>query len=159
VTTKFVCQRKSTDYYIRVENPSLLQPFLPSFMPVSAQIPQDIIDTIIDELKDDNYTLKSCSTVSHSFLRPSRRNIFSVIHLCDGPKQIKHDLLSSVSGISLFIRGLNVVVDNMMEADSDQPLYESYLWIREDETIARVLGMIPRLQSLLWRTATGLNLN
>jgi hypothetical protein len=40
-------------------------------MPLSSQIqvPQDIIDTIIDLLKGDDHTLNSCSrvTVSHEF--------------------------------------------------------------------------------------------
>jgi hypothetical protein len=120
-------------------------------MPLASQIPQEIIDNIIDELPDDHLTLKSCATVSHSFLQPSRRNLFSIVHLSRGPKQIKrlHDLLTTVSDISLFIRELNIAV---VDIEADKEI--DFTWLKEDEILARVLGMVPRLQSLSWRTAT-----
>lgn len=123
---------------------------LPSVMPLSSQIPQDIIDIIIDELKDDDHTLKSCATVSHSFLQPSRRNLFYAIYIRDVHTlaQMKRlrDILSAESGISLFVRELNVVV---CDDDADEESFVS--WLANDEALADVLRMVPRLQSLSWR--------
>ncbi|KAF8645852.1 hypothetical protein AX16_007510 [Volvariella volvacea WC 439] len=44
-------------------------------------LPQDIIDSIIDELAEDSDALKACSLVAQSFVYPSRRHLFHHIHL------------------------------------------------------------------------------
>lgn len=44
----------------------------------SFRIPQDIVDSIIDELKTDLHTLRQCSRVSTTFLAPSRRHLFAI---------------------------------------------------------------------------------
>ena len=44
-------------------------------------IPQDIIDTVLDELTHDTDTLKQCSTVSRSFFWPSCKHLFRSITL------------------------------------------------------------------------------
>ncbi|KAJ7223690.1 hypothetical protein B0H12DRAFT_291322 [Mycena haematopus] len=51
-------------------------------MPV---LPQDLFETIIDELQDDKNTLKSCALVASSFLPPSQRNLFRKVRV--GPTQ------------------------------------------------------------------------
>ncbi|GLB45026.1 hypothetical protein LshimejAT787_1901040 [Lyophyllum shimeji] len=49
----------------------------------STVLPLDIIDAIIGELHDDVPALRACSTVSYSFLAPSRRRLFSAVALAD----------------------------------------------------------------------------
>ena len=48
-------------------------------MAKSVEIPQDIIDNIIAAVGDDNHLLKQCGLVSSSFLRTSRKHLFSRI--------------------------------------------------------------------------------
>lgn len=53
------------------------------------EIPQEIVDRILDELQDDIPTLKICSFVSRSFLPTCRRHIYSTLDLmCTDP--VKH---------------------------------------------------------------------
>ena len=79
--------------------------------------------------------------VSHSFLQPSQRNLFSVIHL-RGLKLNRlhklHDILVTKPGISYFIHTLDVVVDGFGMTCVE----------RVDKALARILGMVPCLQSL-----------
>ena len=56
-------------------------------------IPQDIIDNVIDVVADDTNSLKQCSLVSSSFLLPSRKHLFSRISIrgersCEGIHQL-----------------------------------------------------------------------
>ena len=101
-------------------------------------IPQDIIDTVLDELAHDTDTLKQCSTVSRSFFRPSCKHLFRSITL-DNLKKIKgfKRLLTSKPEISFHIRKLAVTRDvNSTSVD--------------DEDLARVLRMVPWLRWLTW---------
>jgi hypothetical protein len=109
-------------------------------MPYTTQIPEDIIDIIIDKLAYDTNTLKRCSTVSRSFFQPSRRNLFRSISLYDLRKTKRfHRLLTSTPEISLHIHELTVT------AFSDDRLVE-------DKDLVSVLGMVPRLR---WLTFGG----
>ena len=50
-------------------------------MAKSMEIPQDIIDSVIEVIRNDKPLLKKCSLVSSSFLIPSRKHLFSRITL------------------------------------------------------------------------------
>ena len=73
------------------------------------ELPQDIIDNVIAAVGDDAHLLKQCSLVSSSFLRPSRKQLFSRITIrndqfCQGIHQffVKNlTILSFVRTISL----------------------------------------------------------
>lgn len=103
-------------------------------------IPQDIIDSIIDELRGDDATLKQCMTVSRAFHLPSRRNLFFVIRLdtCITIRQLHH-LLASTPHIASDIRELEITVSwrngNLSAATSQT-------------TLSDIFGMVPTLKRL-----------
>ena len=109
-------------------------------MSSSHDIPQDIIDTILDELAHDTNlnALKHCSTVSRSFFWSCCRHLFRSITI-DNLKQLKgfNRLLTSKPEISFHIRRLSVT----------RPARPTRV---DDEDLAMVLRMVPRLRWLTW---------
>ena len=74
-------------------------------------IPQDIIDNVVAAIGDDKDLLRKCALVSHSFLHPSRKQLFSRIHLsskrnCDRI----HQLLVQNAVILSFVRTITLNV-------------------------------------------------
>jgi hypothetical protein len=74
------------------------------------EIPQDIVDRILDELQDDTSTLKICSLVSRSFLPTCRRHIYSTLDLlrtdpvkCSAQVKIMEHILAVNPDIALLI--------------------------------------------------------
>ena len=49
--------------------------------PTSTRLPQELVDSIIDELKNDVASLRSCSLVSKPWVHRSRKHIFESVHL------------------------------------------------------------------------------
>jgi hypothetical protein len=113
----------------------------------SSEIPEDIIDNIIDELTgdSDSDTLKRCATVSRSFLHPSRRNLFAAISFhTQGQTERLHDLLESVPEISLYIHELS------FPFYKPKGVHDPQAWLRKDKTLASILRMLPRPRVLSW---------
>lgn len=52
-----------------------------SLSAVPARLPQELIDTIIDELKNDAASLHACSLVSKPWVHRSRKHLFESVHL------------------------------------------------------------------------------
>lgn len=72
-------------------------------------IPQDIIDGVIEAI-DTKSTLRRCALVSSSFLLPSRKRLFSHIHLrSDTQCKRLHSVLIENSHILSFITNLTVI--------------------------------------------------
>ena len=113
-------------------------------MPFSTEIPQDIIDIIIDELRGNNDALKSCATVSRSFLQPSRKNLFMFICL-DSLEKIERlqNILTSIPDISCYIHQLTLSMEAMLSAETHGPLTEA-----SDRALTSILKMIPCPRSL-----------
>jgi len=57
------------------------QPNVPFHSVRKPDIPLDIVHGIVHEMCNDPSTLKQWSTISHSFLTPCRKHLFSTIHL------------------------------------------------------------------------------
>jgi hypothetical protein len=111
------------------------------------EIPQDIIDNIIDQFRDDRFAVKRYTTVSRSFLRSCRRILFSFVIL-NNPKMTKrlYLLMTSVPEISLHIRTLIFVI-----REEQLGGIEAYhAWLKEDEILPKVLGMVLGLRFLGW---------
>jgi hypothetical protein len=72
--------------------------------------PQDIIDYFIGTIDvDDKVLLRTCALVSCSFLRPSRKQLFSSILLNSSERcRALHDLLTRNSYIQLFVKMLQI---------------------------------------------------
>jgi hypothetical protein len=78
-------------------------------MATSVEIPQDVIDNVIAAVDDDTDLLKQCALVSSSFLRPSRKQLFSRISLTsDQTCQGIHQLLVQNPVIQSFVRTITL---------------------------------------------------
>ena len=91
-------------------------------------IPQDIIDNVIAAIGDDKDLLKKCALVSSSFLHPSRKQLFTEIHIssyrpCDGI----HQLLVQSALIRSFVRTINLdltIISPYSEGEKSTPLFD-----------------------------------
>ena len=77
------------------------------------EIPQDIIDNIIETLAVDDYDdgrfLKRCAVVSSSFLLPCRKHLFSKLSLrFDETCQSLHQFLVENPGVLSFVRSIAI---------------------------------------------------
>ena len=78
-------------------------------MVTSVEIPQDIIDSVIEAVGDDKHLLKQCTLVSSSFLLPSRKQLFSRITLrSDKTSQGIHQFLLQYPVIQSFVRSITL---------------------------------------------------
>ena len=85
------------------------------------EIPQDIIDNVITAVGDDTHLLKQCSLVSSSFLRPSRKHLFSRITLrSDQTCQGIHQLLLQNPTILSFVRTI-ILTEDTDSSNSENP--------------------------------------
>jgi hypothetical protein len=104
---------------------------------MSLFIPQDVIELIIDELRDDNATLHRCAVVSRSFLPQSRKHLFFALHLDHSSISRKH------------CRRLGRFLARHPEiAYSIKKLYISNRLLTDGETLPSVLRVVPNLQAI-----------
>jgi hypothetical protein len=97
-------------------------------------VPQDIIETIIDELRDDLRTLTTCALVSHTFRPQSQKHIFSRITLLiyrNRRIQQINDILSIHPELALYVRHLRISLGRT-----------------PDHTLARTVRMLTQIRSL-----------
>lgn len=77
------------------------------------ELPAELIDKIVGNLKGDHDSLRACSLVAHWWLPSAHRVIFSAIHVklheCGGSLESFIDLLSSSEAISHGIQDLTIV--------------------------------------------------
>ena len=80
-------------------------------MAKSMDIPQDIIDNVIEAVGDDRPLLKQCALVSSSFLLPSRKKLFSKISIgSDQSCQRIHQILVQNPAIQSSVRTITLNV-------------------------------------------------
>jgi hypothetical protein len=72
------------------------------------EISQDIIDSVIEAVGDDTQLLKQCSLVSSSFLRPSRKQLFSRITISDQTYKGIHQVLIKNPVIQSFVKSITL---------------------------------------------------
>ncbi|RDB15916.1 hypothetical protein Hypma_003504 [Hypsizygus marmoreus] len=90
----------------------------------STNIPQDVINCILDLLKDDSHTLSTCALVAHSFRSLSQKYLFTRITVnlssdqrCAPRIQELHDLLTTNCSLAGNIHNLTIVLPfNSFEA-------------------------------------------
>ncbi|KAK0199365.1 hypothetical protein DFS33DRAFT_239057 [Desarmillaria ectypa] len=77
---------------------------------MSDSLPQEIVDTIIDELKDYKHDLKSCSLTCRSFVPQTRVHLFTSVELSSNRRCKKFMAMrsSSPSDLSTYIRSLTI---------------------------------------------------
>lgn len=118
-------------------------------------IPSDIIISILEELRHDKETLKACSLLSHFYLWPSRKVLFSVICLngyagkaptrCQG----LHRLLESNPQIASCIRELHLREDGDSGWIAGERTLPLVLWALR---CLRALYILAFMEDLDWRT-------
>ena len=80
------------------------------------EIPQDIIDNIIEAVGNDRYFLKKCAVVSSSFLLPCRKYLFSKLSLkLDETCQKLHQFLVENPVVRSFVRSITIKLDRHYE--------------------------------------------
>ena len=100
-------------------------------MAKSVHIPQEIIDNVIAAVGDDLQLLKQCSLVSSSFLRPSRKHLFSRIAIgSDETCQGIHQLLVQNPVIQSFVKTITLK-DSDMDGSIQYPK-----WINDTSLLA-----------------------
>lgn len=107
------------------------------------ELPHDLVDDIIWELRNDFAFLQPCSVISHPFLPPIRRRLFSTVSLehppdVQRPCQRLYDVLSQSPHLITHIRELH---DKEVE------------WILDEETFPLLFqritnGGVPQVFSL-----------
>jgi hypothetical protein len=125
-------------------------------------LPAEILDLIVDNLRDNPATLEACCLVSKSWIPRTRRHLFSFIELADS-KTVKSwirvfpDPSNSPAHHTrkLRIRGLETITaaDALIHVHSFHCLTELKLQMYGPEsrriTLARLHGLSPTLKSLL----------
>ncbi|KAK0460438.1 uncharacterized protein EV420DRAFT_1532185 [Desarmillaria tabescens] len=83
---------------------------------MSDSLPQEIVDAIIDELKDYQHDLKSCSLTCRSFVPQTRVHLFTTIELSSNKRcqQFVSMRSSSPHDLSVYIKGLRI---NFLRSD------------------------------------------
>jgi hypothetical protein len=101
-------------------------------------IPQDVINSVIDELKDDRRSLSTCSLAARSFLEPCQRYLFFQLDLDNSPKDGNRqlqDVLTDNPRIQSYIRHLRL------------RLISLYGTVRHEGVLPEILQMLPQLRS------------
>ncbi len=123
------------------------------------RIPPELTDNVIDELRYERQTLKSCTLVSKSFLLRSRLHFFGHIILST-PALCKRfcQLILSNPTIAFLVKSLEIDTDPRykrqaavhLHAMIDSVLWQSTsdrLWVCRDPTIQDILSLLPNLTS------------
>ncbi|KAJ6555203.1 hypothetical protein DFH09DRAFT_1318388 [Mycena vulgaris] len=100
------------------------------------QVPQEIIDAIVDNV-EDVATFKACSLVCWAFVPASRTHIFRAVSLDmlnDAPHKIYAMLLRSPH-IALYVRDLTIYRS-----------HDTNMWMQPDSPLPAVLSMLPHIQ-------------
>ncbi|KAJ6588074.1 hypothetical protein B0H19DRAFT_1366790 [Mycena capillaripes] len=118
------------------------------------ELPQELVDIIIDHLHNDIPSLKSCSLAAHSFLASARIHIFNKIEIKPPhsfsfrtPCQKFHQLLTSSPHITPLVDELCIVLvgsERSFERGSDgQYLEDRHVpWIMAEGTLSLILPLL-----------------
>ncbi|PPQ68638.1 hypothetical protein CVT26_002922 [Gymnopilus dilepis] len=114
--------------------------------PRSAKLPQEIVDEILDYLRDDKSALRACALASHSFLHPAQKLIFvqvTLISPADNATLDSHPRLSPALFESISRSSLRIC-SYVRHLDISDPERE-WLTNQVQSTISKLL---PRLMNL-----------
>jgi len=126
------------------------------------QLPQELVDHIIDHLHDDPVTLNSCALVCHTWLPTSRLHIFSKISLkvtpaaghlapSDSCKRL-HRLFTTSPSIICHVRELEVLEGSLLGGQAPPQAVlgsnRSTTWVATECTFPHLLRMLTHLKRL-----------
>ncbi|KAK0211633.1 hypothetical protein IW262DRAFT_351562 [Armillaria fumosa] len=93
-----------------------------------SELPQELIDDIVDRLHDDPKALKVCSLICHAFCARSRRHSFRTVSLVDGKRRADFcDLFQKSLYISRSVVVLHVSTNSVVETLLDFEILGSFV--------------------------------
>ncbi|PPQ91651.1 hypothetical protein CVT25_013206 [Psilocybe cyanescens] len=112
------------------------------------RLPQELNDEILNNLRNDQAALKSCSLACHSFRRICQKLLFSSIVIY--PPSYKkrwistafQDLLESSPHLAQYVRYLNIIDRHTAPKISDE-------WLSKDTALAACLPLLRNLRGLV----------
>ncbi|KAK0196445.1 hypothetical protein F5146DRAFT_3777 [Armillaria mellea] len=112
--------------------------------------PQELIDTIIDELQDDYLSLTSCSLVSRSFSFQTRPHLFRHIDLAGGPLSAKfHQLVLSSPHIPTYVKDLTIFDNAFFEDRHAMEILRSLVDLGTIELRHSYVSSLPKVADAL----------
>ncbi|KAJ7108354.1 hypothetical protein C8R43DRAFT_188366 [Mycena crocata] len=121
----------------------------------SDNLPQELIDIIVDDLYNDIPTLKACSLAARTFVSPTRTHLFKRIEITPPPGPGNgygschkfHQLLTSSPHIASLVRELCIVLvgsETSFEYDEDGQYLEERraTWIMTGRTLSLILPLL-----------------
>jgi hypothetical protein len=125
-------------------------------------IPQEIIDAIIDELHGNAEALKSCAMVSRTFYLPSRSKFFSSIELdtIDNGDRL-HELLVSNPDIPPLIHKFSITINLGIRCNlsfAEERIDQIKEWYRSNPSLPAIFNALSDLQWLSWGKTRGIHL-
>ncbi|KAK0211304.1 hypothetical protein DFS33DRAFT_370174 [Desarmillaria ectypa] len=112
--------------------------------------PQELIDTIIDELQDDYLSLMSCSLVSRSFSFQTRPHLFRHIDLAGGPLSAKfHQLTLSSPHIPGYVKDLTIFDNAFFEDRHAMEILKSLVDLGTIELRHSHVSSLPKVADVL----------
>ncbi|KAK0430537.1 hypothetical protein EV421DRAFT_278758 [Armillaria borealis] len=146
-----------------------MEPGFVSAVRLAMRLPPEITDSVIDELRYERQTLKSCTLVSRNFLLRSRLHYFGHVILST-PALCKRffQLILSNPTIAFLVKSLEIDTDPRykrqaavhLHAMIDSVLWQSTSdrqWVCRDPNIQDILPLLPNLTSftagaMRWRS-------
>jgi hypothetical protein len=119
------------------------------------QIPQEIIDQVIDHLYNDRETLRTCALVCRSWVPSSRYHLFGVVVIC--PMEFKQpSRYSSLIGhldhpLCTFAPSIRVLYIKASTDDGD-----AHLWFLSDDWLDPLIPYLSKLLSV--KTLVGISI-
>lgn len=129
-------------------------------------LPPELLEEIIEYLRDSRETLKSCALSCRPLLLPSQKRLFSSVTI-RGPRKLDMkwlggppdegcsskqlgDLLESSPHLAIFVRNLKIQDRRKYRARADryhQVPNATKRWLREDTNLSRALSYLKNLHS------------
>ncbi|KAF8066490.1 hypothetical protein FPV67DRAFT_1495025 [Lyophyllum atratum] len=122
----------------RTAQPGLLIPSFPLMASIAQpHLPQELINTIIEELADARGTLRECSLVSDSFRNPSQKQLFHSITIYHDEKNQPRnraliDILQSNPRLGTCVESLTLFLNDAFE----------------EKSLSNILSLLRHIQSL-----------
>ncbi|KAJ7302204.1 hypothetical protein DFH08DRAFT_905750 [Mycena albidolilacea] len=120
---------------------------------VCDSLPQELLDTILDNLHDDYPSLKSCALAARTFVASARIHAFRRVEILPpkdplsspNPCQRFHELLTSSPHIASLVQELTIVLVNSetnYDLEGDSLDDRRVPWVMADQTLSLVLPQL-----------------
>lgn len=117
------------------------------------QFPQEVIDTIINQLHGDAAALKQCALATTAFARTSQQLLFHTVHLDEfyvahTQTQRLYQTLIESPHLGTFIRELHVLDSPSTASGGNGVEFEVINWVVHEAKFIALFSLLPNLQYL-----------